>query len=63
MFGPSTEGLVGTQLAGAVIRMRGGLGSKLGSVSYDLFLGTPIYKPATFHTPGVTTGFQLVFQY
>ncbi|NUA31222.1 ShlB/FhaC/HecB family hemolysin secretion/activation protein [Cupriavidus basilensis] len=63
VFGPSTEGLVGTQLAGAVIGLRGGLGSKLGAVSYDLFLGMPVYKPAAFHTAGVTAGFQLVYQY
>ncbi|MGO4808584.1 ShlB/FhaC/HecB family hemolysin secretion/activation protein [Cupriavidus sp. 2MCAB6] len=63
VFGPATEGLIGTQLAGAVIGMRGGLGSTLGAVSYDLFLGTPVYKPAAFHTAGVAAGLQLVYQY
>ncbi|MFU0418258.1 hypothetical protein, partial [Acinetobacter baumannii] len=29
----------------------------------DLFVGMPIHKPATFHTAGVTGGFQLIYQY
>ncbi len=29
----------------------------------DLFVGMPINKPATFHTAGVTGGFQLIYQY
>ena len=62
--GPSTQGLVGTQLAGAVIGMRGGVGSsKFGGVSYDAFLGMPVYKPEQFHTAGVTAGLQVVYQY
>ncbi|NUA26639.1 ShlB/FhaC/HecB family hemolysin secretion/activation protein [Cupriavidus basilensis] len=63
VYGPLTQGLVGTQLAGAVIGWRGLLGSALGRVSYDLFLGTPVYKPSAFHTAGVTGGFQMVYQY
>lgn len=64
VHGPSTRGLVGTQLAGAVIGLRGGAGpSVVGSVSYDVFVGMPVYKPAAFHTAGVTGGVQLVYQY
>ncbi|CAJ0815497.1 ShlB/FhaC/HecB family hemolysin secretion/activation protein [Ralstonia flaminis] len=63
VYGPAASGLAGTQLAGAVIGMRGGWGTSVGSISYDLFVGTPIYKPATFHTAGVTGGFQLIYQY
>lgn len=63
VFGPTTAALAGTQLAGAVIGLRGGLGSRMGSVSYDLFVGTPIYKPAAFHTAAVTAGLQVVYQY
>lgn len=64
VYGPITAGLVGTQLAGAVLGFRGGLGvSRPGSFSYDLFVGTPVYKPAAFHTAGVTAGAQFVYQY
>lgn len=64
VHGPSTQGLVGTQLVGAVIGMRGAIGTrKLGGASYDVFLGTPVYKPAAFHTAGVTAGVQLTYQY
>ncbi|SDP77212.1 Haemolysin secretion/activation protein ShlB/FhaC/HecB, partial [Ralstonia sp. 25mfcol4.1] len=64
VYGPSTQALVGTQLAGAVIGMRGGVGSqKFGGVSYDVFLGTPVYKPEQFNTAGVTAGMQVVYQY
>ncbi|WP_321945784.1 ShlB/FhaC/HecB family hemolysin secretion/activation protein [Paraburkholderia sp. J10-1] len=59
VFGPNTELLAGTQLAGAVIGIRGGLPAKYVGVSYDLFAGTPIYKPSGFPTARVTFGFQL----
>ncbi|AXV74920.1 hypothetical protein CJO75_19270 (plasmid) [Ralstonia solanacearum] len=63
VYGPSTVGLAGTQLAGAVIGLRGGWGTRAGSFSYDLFAGTPVYKPAAFQTARVTAGFQLIYQY
>lgn len=63
VFGPITTALAGTQLAGAVIGLRGGLGSRLGSVSYDVFVGMPVYKPAAFHTAAVTAGLQVVYQF
>ncbi|WP_026201498.1 ShlB/FhaC/HecB family hemolysin secretion/activation protein [Cupriavidus sp. UYPR2.512] len=64
VFGPSTAALVGTQLAGAVIGLRGGIGrTKFGGVSYDLFIGMPVYKPTAFHTAGFTGGVQLTYQY
>ncbi|MNS97075.1 hemolysin secretion/activation protein ShlB/FhaC/HecB [compost metagenome] len=62
-FGPITTALAGTQLAGAVVGLRGGLGSRLGSVSYDVFVGMPVYKPAAFHTAAVTAGLQVVYRY
>jgi hemolysin activation/secretion protein len=61
--GPTTAALVGTQLAGAVMGMRGGLGSKSGSCSYDVFVGMPLYKPDAFQTASVTAGMQVVYQY
>ncbi|AVA35688.1 hemolysin activation/secretion protein [Cupriavidus metallidurans] len=63
VFGPSTVGLVGTQLIGAVLGLRGGFGSKFGRLSYDFFVGLPVYKPAAFHTSGVTGGMQVAYQY
>lgn len=64
VYGPSTIAQVGTQLAGAAIGVRGGVGSpKFGSVSYDMFLGMPVYKPEQFHTAGVTAGVQVAYQY
>ncbi|WP_322004745.1 ShlB/FhaC/HecB family hemolysin secretion/activation protein [Paraburkholderia tropica] len=59
VFGPNTAALAGTQLAGAVIGIRGGVPTKYVGVSYDLFAGTPIYKPKNFPTARWTVGFQL----
>src|ERR1700754_3294729 len=47
-FGPNTSYLVGTQLAGAVIGIRGDVPSRFVALSYDLFAGAPIYKPTGF---------------
>ncbi|MCY1226775.1 hemolysin secretion/activation protein ShlB/FhaC/HecB [compost metagenome] len=63
VFGPSAAGIVGTQLAGVVIGVRGSFGSSFGRLSYDLFAGTPVYKPAAFQTASVTGGFQFAYQY
>lgn len=59
VFGPNTATLAGTQLAGAVMGIRGGLPAKYVGVSYDLFAGTPIYKPSGFPTARWTVGFQM----
>lgn len=40
--GQSTQYLVGHQLAGTALGLRGSLFSRL---SYDLFVGVPLYKP------------------
>ncbi|OTA19819.1 putative hemolysin activation protein HecB [Xenorhabdus beddingii] len=45
--GPGTRYLVGHQLAGGALGVRGTLWRRL---SYDLFAGVPFYKPAGFHT-------------
>ena len=63
VFGPNTAFLAGTQLAGAVIGIRGGLPLKYTGFSYDFFAGTPIYKPSGFPTSRVTLGFQLTAQF
>jgi hemolysin activation/secretion protein len=63
VFGPNTAALAGTQLAGAVIGIRGGVPAKYVGVSYDLFAGTPIYKPEGFPTARWTLGFQITGQF
>jgi hemolysin activation/secretion protein len=63
VFGPNAAFLVGTQLAGAVIGIRGSASAKAGALAYDLFAGTPIYKPSGFPTARVTLGFQLTAQF
>ncbi|WP_075183656.1 ShlB/FhaC/HecB family hemolysin secretion/activation protein [Pantoea sp. 1.19] len=54
--GPGTRYLVGHQLAGSAIGVRGALWRR---VSYDLFAGVPLWKPADFHTSGVSAGFSI----
>ncbi|SEA11279.1 ShlB/FhaC/HecB family hemolysin secretion/activation protein [Paraburkholderia sartisoli] len=63
VLGPNTAFLAGTQLAGAVVGLRGGLPTRFGAYSYDVFVGTPIYKPSDFPTARVTAGFQLTAQF
>ncbi|AMW79373.1 hypothetical protein AMD27_11005 [Acinetobacter sp. TGL-Y2] len=52
--------LLGTSLMGAVAGLRGQV---LKSVSYDVFLGTPLKKPEHYRTDNVTTGFSLNWMY
>jgi len=54
--GPGTRYLVGHQLAGAAVGVRGAI---LNHVSYDVFGGVPLMKPDNFHTSGVTAGFSI----
>lgn len=54
--GQGARYLVGRQLAGAALGLRGALWEKLG---YDLFAGAPLYKPRDFHTAGMTVGFSM----
>jgi hemolysin activation/secretion protein len=63
VFGPNTAALTGTQLAGAVIGIRGEMPTKYVGVSYDLFAGTPIYKPQGFPTARWTAGVQMTAQF
>lgn len=52
--------LLGTSLMGAVAGFRGQV---LKSVSYDVFVGTPLKKPDHYRTDNVTTGFSLNWMY
>ncbi|WMY09821.1 ShlB/FhaC/HecB family hemolysin secretion/activation protein [Paraburkholderia phenoliruptrix] len=63
VFGPNTAALIGTQLAGAVVGIRGSVPAKYVGVTYDLFAGTPIYKPEGFPSARWTVGFQLTAQF
>ena len=53
--GPSAELLVGQQLTGAVLGLRG----QLGRVQYDGFLGKPLSKPQRFQTSDTSGGFSV----
>lgn len=53
--------LTGRHLAGAVLGLRGAITPA--SVSYDLFAGLPLSKPAGFKTDPVTFGFSLNWNY
>ncbi|HHX4060258.1 TPA: ShlB/FhaC/HecB family hemolysin secretion/activation protein [Burkholderia contaminans] len=63
VWGPQPVVLVGTQLAGAVIGVKGSVATRFGGYGYDLFVGTPVYKPSGFPTTRVTLGFQLTAQF
>ncbi|KVW41164.1 ShlB/FhaC/HecB family hemolysin secretion/activation protein [Burkholderia ubonensis] len=63
VWGPQPVALVGTQLAGAVIGVKGSVATRFGAYGYDLFASTPIYKPSGFPTARVTVGFQVTAQF
>lgn len=56
--GRGSELLLGTELVGSVIGMRG----SLDSLGYELFIGAPLKKPAGFRTNNTTFGFSLNWQ-
>lgn len=53
--GPSTKYLLGNHLAGAVVGVRGAWKN----LSYDVFVGAPVWKPEGYRTARVTAGFNL----
>ncbi len=57
--GRGSDALLGKHLAGSALGWRG----SLKGVSYDLFVGVPLSKPAGFQTSPVTAGFNLYWQY
>lgn len=63
VWGPSTALLAGTQLAGAVVGVKGAVPSRFGAYSYDVFAGTPVYAPAGFPASSITLGFQFTGQF
>jgi len=57
--GRSAQWLAGKRLAGAVLGLRGAYRGLYG----DVFVGTPLYKPAAFRTSRTTAGFSLNWSY
>ncbi|WP_110953625.1 ShlB/FhaC/HecB family hemolysin secretion/activation protein [Anaerosinus massiliensis] len=56
--GPSTEYLLGKELWGTALGIRG----KIKDTQYDVFIGWPVKKPDGFKTPARTYGFQITTQ-
>jgi hemolysin activation/secretion protein len=63
VWGPQPIALVSTELAGAVLGVRGSIATRFGAYAYDLFAGMPVYKPSGFDTASVTVGFQVTAQF
>ncbi|AVG17693.1 transporter [Chromobacterium vaccinii] len=60
VYGQGSTYLLGQRLMGGALGLRGALAR---SVSYDLFTGWPIVKPAGFDTAAATAGFSLNLQF
>ncbi|SIT68752.1 hemolysin activation/secretion protein [Burkholderia sp. b13] len=62
VFGPLTRGQDGTRLVGTALGLRGTVPTRLATYTYELFAGTPLYRPTALSTARVTVGFQLSVQ-
>lgn len=60
VYGPATEDLLGHTIVGAVLGMRGDFSS---GISYDAFIGCPLYKPDGYRIDRVTTGITLSWRF
>lgn len=60
--GPDADKLIGQTLVGAVVGVKGRF-SGTGTLAYDLFAGTPLYRPQGFRTATVTVGFNLNYSF
>jgi hemolysin activation/secretion protein len=58
VFGPEANNLLGRRLAGAVVGLRG---SAFKHVSYDVFIGGPLYQPDRFPNHWPVAGFSVSF--
>lgn len=66
VFGPSARYLPGTQLAGAVIGLRGQIGTyggPWGNASYDVFIAKPLLRPARFPANAAVAGISIALRY
>lgn len=61
--GQSAKNLLGKYLAGTALGLRGGVGSRFGYLSYDVFVAKPINKPHGFETHNTTAGFNVNYAY
>ena len=59
VWGPSDEFNLGKALAGAYVGVKG----KVSNLSYDAFIGTPIYKPDGFKAGKTACGFNLYWEF
>lgn len=57
--GPSAATLVGSDLAGVVLGLRGAWGA----LQYDAFIGTPLHKPPEFSASPAAAGFSLAWSH
>ncbi|MDR3395927.1 MAG: ShlB/FhaC/HecB family hemolysin secretion/activation protein [Pandoraea sp.] len=66
VYGPSARFLPGTQLAGAVIGLRGQIGAfggPWGNASYDVFVSRPLSHPSRFPINTAVAGISLALRY
>ncbi|WP_374627694.1 ShlB/FhaC/HecB family hemolysin secretion/activation protein [Pandoraea sp.] len=66
VFGPSARHLGGTELAGAVVGLRGQIGTyggPWGNASYDVFLAKPLLHPARFPVNAAVAGISVALRY
>ena len=59
IWGPSDVNQPGNSLAGLALGLRGKIGKPM---SYDVFMGVPIYKPKRFEAPKAVVGFSAYWQ-
>jgi hemolysin activation/secretion protein len=59
IWGPSDVNQMGNSLAGLALGLRGKIGKPM---SYDVFMGVPIYKPKGFEAPRAVVGFSAYWQ-
>jgi hemolysin activation/secretion protein len=57
--GPSSDNLLGRNLAGTALGLRG----SLQGLQYELVWAAPVHKPDNFRTPGKTYGFSLNYSF
>lgn len=62
LYGSSTKDLIGQTLVGSVVGLKGTL-KFIGDLSYNFFVGTPLYKPKQFQAKKITLGFNLSYDF
>ncbi|PPB82732.1 hypothetical protein B0O95_1131, partial [Mycetohabitans endofungorum] len=62
VFGPLTRDQGGTRLVGTALGLCGTVPTRLAIYTYELFAGTPLYRPTALSTARVTVGFRLSAQ-